>query len=97
MRTINEHLANIFAEGELSRKATIRKFRIVRLEGSRDVAREVEHYNLAAILAVSYRVRSHRGTQFTEHLKTIFEAGELNEKAVCRDFRRTAGDDKERP
>ena len=66
VRTINEHLVNIFDEGELSREATIRKFRIVRSEGTREVAREIEHYNLAAILAVGYRVRSHRGTLFRQ-------------------------------
>lgn len=44
VRTINEHLQNIFAEGELPQEATTRKFRIVRLEGARQVAREVEHY-----------------------------------------------------
>jgi hypothetical protein len=66
VRTINEHLANIFEEGELGREATIRKFRIVRREGTRNVAREVEHYNLPAILAVGYRVRSQRGTQFRQ-------------------------------
>jgi hypothetical protein len=66
VRTINEHLVNIFAEGELSREATIRKFRIVRQEGKREVVRGVEFYNLAAILAVGYRVRSHRGTQFRQ-------------------------------
>jgi hypothetical protein len=66
VRTINEHLVNIFDEGELSREATIRKFRIVRLEGGRQVTREVEHYRLEAILAVGYRVRSHRGTQFRQ-------------------------------
>ena len=66
VRTINEHLMNIFEECELRREATIRKFRIVRLEGAREVAREVEHYNLDAILAVGFRVRSHRGTQFRQ-------------------------------
>ena len=66
LRTINEHLSNIYAEGELSRMATIRKFRMVRLEGSRQVSREIEHHNLSAILAVGYRVRSHRGTQFRQ-------------------------------
>ena len=64
VRTINEHLVNIFQEGELSREATIRKFRIVRREGSREVAREVEHYNLEVIISVGYRVKSQRGTQF---------------------------------
>ncbi len=66
MRTINEHLLNIFEEGEMLREATIRKFRIVRSEGTRQVSREVEHYSLPAILAVGYRVRSHRGTQFRQ-------------------------------
>jgi hypothetical protein len=66
VRTINEHLVNIFEEGELSREATIRKFRIVRAEGRREVTREVEHYRLEAILAVGYRVRSLRGTQFRQ-------------------------------
>ncbi len=66
VRTINEHLINIYKEGELVQNATIRKFRIVRLEGSRQVTREIDHYNLEAILAVGYRVRSQRGTQFRQ-------------------------------
>jgi len=77
VRTINEHLVNIFDEGELRREATIRKFRIVRLEGSRQVAREVEHYRLEAIIAVGFRVRSHRGTQFRQ-----WAIGCLNEYLV---------------
>jgi hypothetical protein len=64
VRTINEHLRNLFEEKELEPASTIRKFRIVRREGAREVAREVEHYSLAAILAVGYRVRSPRGAQF---------------------------------
>jgi hypothetical protein len=55
---------NLYDEGELTREATIRRFRIVRTEGQRTVSREIEHYNLEAILAVGFRVRSHRGTQF---------------------------------
>lgn len=66
VRTINEHLMNIYKEGELEQEATIRKFRIVRLEGSREVARQIDYYNLDAILAVGYRVRSARGTQFRQ-------------------------------
>ena len=77
VRTINEHLANIYEEGELRREATIRKFRIVRLEGRREVTREVEHYHLDAILAVGFRVRSHRGTQFRQ-----WAIGRLNEYLV---------------
>lgn len=60
--TINEHLKGIYAEGELEPDPTIRKFRIVRLEGARQVTREIEHYNLDTILAVGFRVRSPRGT-----------------------------------
>ncbi|HGN0026977.1 TPA: virulence RhuM family protein [Proteus mirabilis] len=66
VRTINEHLVNIFSEGELAQNATIRKFRIVRLEGNRQVSREIDHYSLPAIIAVGYRVRSTRGTQFRQ-------------------------------
>jgi hypothetical protein len=64
VRTINEHLQNLFDEGELDPGAAIRKFRIVRQEGAREVSRLIDHYNLGAILAVGYRVRSPRGTQF---------------------------------
>lgn len=66
VRTINEHLINIFSEGELAQNSTIRKFRIVRQEGKRQVSREIDHYYLEAILAVGYRVRSSRGTQFRQ-------------------------------
>ncbi|TKU18926.1 virulence RhuM family protein [Citrobacter sp. wls826] len=66
VRTINEHLINIFSEGELGQNSTIRKLRIVRQEGKRQVSREIDHYNLEAILAVGYRVRSPRGTQFRQ-------------------------------
>ena len=64
--SVNEHLKGIYAEGELQAGATIRKFRIVRKEGTRQVSRDIEHYSLEAILAVGFRVRSHRGTQFRQ-------------------------------
>jgi len=64
--TVNEHLKGIYAEGELAAEATIRKFRIVRSEGTRQITRQIEHYSLPAILAVGYRVRSHRGVQFRQ-------------------------------
>lgn len=66
VRTINEHLGNVYEEGELVQNATIRKFRIVRQEGTRQVNRGIDHYNLEAVLAVGYRVRSARGTQFRQ-------------------------------
>ena len=61
---INKHLKNIFESGELNREATISKMEIVRSEGGREVAREVEFYNLDAIIAVGYRVNSYQATQF---------------------------------
>ena len=66
VKTINEHLLNIYEEKELAEISTIRKFRIVRIEGKREVAREISHYSLQAILAVGFRVRSQRGTQFRQ-------------------------------
>ena len=61
---INKHLKNIFDSGELTAAATVSKMEIVRAEGSRQVAREVEFYNLDAIIAVGYRVNSYQATQF---------------------------------
>ncbi len=73
VRTINEHIKNIFSDNELAEEATIRKFRIVRQEGARQVRREVEHYNLDMAISVGYRVNSKKGTQFriwaTQRLK----------------------------
>jgi hypothetical protein len=66
VRTINEHIQNIFEESELQRDGTIRKFRIVQLEGARSVEREVDFYNLDVIISVGYRVKSRRGTQFRQ-------------------------------
>ena len=66
VKTVSEHLVDIYSEGELDREATIRKFRIVQIEGSRDVSRVVDHYSLEAILGVGYRVRSGRGTAFRQ-------------------------------
>lgn len=66
VRTVNEHLGNVYAEGELEREATIRKFRIVRQEGSRQVKRAIEHYNLDVIISVGYRVKSIQGTRFRQ-------------------------------
>ena len=79
VRTVNEHLRNIYGDKELAPEATIRKFRIVRQEGRREVTRLVEHYNLDAVLAVGYRVRSPRGIQFrrwaTERLREYLVKG----------------------
>ena len=64
--TVNEHLKNIFREGELQEEPTIRKIRIVQQEGNRQVEREPQFYNLDAIISVGYRVSSIRATQFRQ-------------------------------
>ena len=61
---ISRHLRNVFVSGELERKATVAKNATVQREGGRDIAREIEFFNLDAILSVGYRVNSKRGTQF---------------------------------
>ncbi len=66
VRTINEHLKNIYKQNELVIEATIRKFRIVQKEGNRQVTRNLDFYNLEAIISVGYRVNSGRATQFRQ-------------------------------
>lgn len=66
VRTVSEHLRNIYASGELSEEATVRKFRRVQREGDRDISREMEFHNLDAIISVGYRVNSVRATQFRQ-------------------------------
>ena len=66
VRTINEHLKNIYTQKEQTESATIRYFRIVQTEGNREVNREVAFYNLDAIISVGYRVNSIRATQFRQ-------------------------------
>lgn len=78
---VSEHIANIFAEGELSPEATVRKFRTVRQEGSRQVVRELDYYNLDLIISVGYRIKSKVATQFriwaTQHLSEFIRKGFL--------------------
>ncbi len=73
VRTINEHLKNIFYTEELVKEATIRKFRIVQKEGVREVNREIEFYSLDAIIAVGYRVNSYQATQFRIWTTTVLK------------------------
>jgi len=61
---ISKHIKNIFEEGELSPDSTVANFATVQSEGSRQVTRDIETYNLDVIISVGYRVHSHRGTQF---------------------------------
>lgn len=62
--TISEHLSNIYESSELEKEATVRKFRTVQIEGEREVTRNLEYYNLDAIISVGYRVNSSKATQF---------------------------------
>ena len=77
--TVAEHIANVFEESELEQIRTCRKFRQVRMEGSREVEREIDHYNLDVIISVGYRVKSPQGTQFriwaTQRLKEYIIKG----------------------
>jgi prophage maintenance system killer protein len=87
VRTINEHIKNIYKEKELNEKPTIRNFRIVQKEGRREVERDIDFYNLDVIISVGYRVKSLRGTQFriwaTNVLRQyLVEGYTINEKRL---------------
>jgi len=101
IRTINEHIGNIYKEKELIKSSTIRKFRIVQKEGNRLVERIRSGYNLDVIISVGYRVKSQRGTQFRiwathilkEHLikgYTINEKRLREDQAKLKEFQKTA-------
>lgn len=62
--TINEHIKKIYADSELEESSTIRNFRIVQTEGSRQVTRDTKHYNLQMIIAVGFKVNNERAVQF---------------------------------
>ena len=76
-QNVTLHLKGIFAEGELDEAATCKDYLQVRSEGGREVSRKLRHYRLEAIMAVGFRVRSHRGTQFRQ-----WAIGRLNEYLV---------------
>ena len=63
---VSEHIKHIFEEGELTKEATVRKFRTVQTEGNRSVEREVEYYNLDMIISLGYRIKSKIATQFRQ-------------------------------
>ena len=78
-QNISLHIRNIYEEGELEEGATVKEYLTVQTEGAREVQRSIQHYNLDVIIAVGYRVRSHRGTQFrrwaTERLREYLVKG----------------------
>ncbi len=69
--TINEHIKKIYTDNELTEEATIRNFRIVQTEGSRQVSRSTKHYNLQMIIAVGYKVNNERAVQFRKWANSI--------------------------
>lgn len=89
VRTVNEHIQNIYGSKELYKDLTIRKFRIIRNEGNRIVKRNIDHYNLDVIISVGYRVNSKRGVLFrqwaTQRLKDYLVKGyALNEQRLTQ-------------
>ncbi|QOY52191.1 virulence protein RhuM/Fic/DOC family protein [Candidatus Sulfurimonas baltica] len=87
VKTVNEHIKNVYKEGELEENSTIRNFQTVQLEGKREVQRDINYYNLDVIISVGYRVKSKRGTQFriwaTKILKEYLVKGyAINQKTV---------------
>ncbi|MCI5724955.1 virulence RhuM family protein [Fusobacterium sp.] len=95
--TISEHFSNIFNEQELNRLATVRKFRTVQQEGNRSVSREMEYYNLDAIISVGYRVNSIKATQFrmwaTQTLKEFIIKGFVLDDNRLRQGTKILGND----
>jgi hypothetical protein len=71
VRTINEHIKKIYSDLELEEDSTIRNFRIVQTEGSRQVTRDTKHYNLQMIIAVGFKVNSERAVQFRKWVNQI--------------------------
>ncbi len=91
VRTVNEHIKNIYKTKELKEKPTIRKIRIVQTEGKRNVEREINQYNLDMIIAIGYRVNSKNATHFriwaTQTLKEFLIKGfVLNKKQIKRNY-----------
>lgn len=71
VRTINEHIQKIYGDNELTESATIRNFRIVQIEGSREVSREVKHYSLQMIISVGFKVNNERAVQFRKWANAV--------------------------
>jgi len=95
--TISEHLKKIYAEGELEQAATVRNFRTVQTEGGRQVERELDYYNLDAIISVGYRVNSYQATQFriwaTKTLKEYIIKGFVLDDERLKQGKRLFGKD----
>jgi len=95
-QNVSHHIKNILGDGELSQAATVKEYLTVQTEGSRTVKRSIEYYNLDMILAIGYRVRSHRGTQFrrwaTERLSEYLIKGFVLDDERLREGRSIGAD-----
>lgn len=91
VRTINEHIQKIYADGELQEEATIRNFRIVQTEGNRQVNRQMKHYNLQMIIAVGFKVNNDRAVQFRKWANTIVKDYTIQGWAIDSDRLKNGG------
>ncbi len=91
LATINEHIKKIYDDAELTKEATIRKFRIVQTEGSRQVSREVNHYNLQMIISVGFKVNNPRAVQFRKWANTIVKSYTIKGWAVDSERLKSGG------
>jgi hypothetical protein len=95
-QNITLHIKTIYSEGEHDEEATCKKYLQVREEGEREVRRQLKHYNLDVIIAIGYRVRSHRGTQFrrwaTERLREYLVKGFVMDDERLREGRNLGAD-----
>jgi hypothetical protein len=89
--TISRHLKNIYEDGELEAKATVANFATVQTEGTRQVNRDVEYYNINAIIAVGYRIKSPRGVQFRKWANEILKEYMRKGFALNDDLLKKAG------
>ena len=71
---VNQHLKRIFADNELEPGATVKKYLRVQTEGGREVRREVDHYNLQAIISVGFKIENERAVQFRKWANQIVKA-----------------------
>jgi len=85
VKTIGKHIANVFKERELQKNATVAKFATVQNEGSREVIREIEYYNLDVIISVGYRVKSQKGVLFRQWATSILKQYITNGYAINGD------------
>jgi len=90
-QNVGRHINNVFSDGELEQKATIKELFIVQFEGGREVSRNVEYYNLDVVISVGYRIKSKRGTQFRQWANGVLKEYILKGYAINERFERIEG------